>query len=418
MSEETVKKPGKGKKSGESFSILLGKRRDYVEEKPLDKEEKKPAPVKETVEKKPPRKLTLKELLAKRHETELFLSSLDDARQQAKFPEYTYQRLKKRNEVRLSMIDREIKRMKAGMPRVPEAAAVETTAGRKIIEEVNALLEKNLRHAPSRDMLNELGNKIRNVETALRKIPYLKSGVVRLKSEIGEYKSIIDDLKSHEKSLSEKLTGIRDSLSSLSARVIEDIRGKEENEALKQQSVDKRITDLSRKVNAVSRKFEDMNTNLGSRINQLTVLEEVKTEGYVNDLKNQIEGIRSDLSGYVKREELGKTTQEPAKPAEKAVKIKKRVDKDKAKVIEQSKVDVNDLVDFVGKDVIIECDVSLMKRIDEDGMKIYWHNIRDKTGDSILTSYEKLPKKKVKIRGKVKKTNTGSVYVLFKKIIS
>ena len=118
----------------EDFSVLLGTRKKKKAE-PEDKEKeekeqaaqaeseaKKPSPAEEAPPKKPEKVLTLPDLLKKKEDIELFLTSLEDAHQQCKFPEYTYTRLKRKNEADLNNIKQKIKGMEAGQLGIPSGA--------------------------------------------------------------------------------------------------------------------------------------------------------------------------------------------------------------------------------------------------------------------------------------------------------
>jgi len=71
----------------------------------------------------------------------------------------------------------------------------------------------------------------------------------------------------------------------------------------------------------------------------------------------------------------------------------------------------------VGKHVIIACFIEPLRTIEENKINLYWYRIRDQTGEGVLTSYSKISAGKSKISAYVKKTKTGSLYLLFDKML-
>jgi len=151
---------------------------------------------------------------------------------------------------------------------------------------------------------------------------------------------------------------------------------------------------------------------LKGRIDQVSAIGESETEGYMNELKKGIEEIRSELSGYMKKEDIEKIVMRPA------VEGPGRGEKAAPRPVPRKKgtVDIADLPDFVGKDVTVQCSLSELKKIEKKGTSLYWYSIADKTGKGIMTSCERIPAKKARISGSAKETKTGSVYIFFKQM--
>jgi hypothetical protein len=92
----------------EDFSIILGKKAIGS-----GSEKKEAIPPRKPVPKEPEApsitKQSLEQLLKKKEEMETFMHSLEDAHTNSKFPEYTYERLKKKVERELINVNKEIR---------------------------------------------------------------------------------------------------------------------------------------------------------------------------------------------------------------------------------------------------------------------------------------------------------------------
>jgi len=435
--EEAEEKPENNprEEEKEDFSIILGtrkKKKPAPEDKENEEKEqaaqaesegKKPAPAEEAPPKKPEKVLTLPELLKKKEDIELFLTSLEDAHQQCKFPEYTYTRLKRKNEADLSTMNQKIKEMEAGQLGIPSGpqglaaakAGGKAVGGRQMLSEVNAMLEKRLGGLPSLERLKNLGEEIEKMEDAFSKFSELKTQMAAIRTELDGYQSIVNELKSHEKLFSNDMTDIRNMLYTLQSSITQKTDGKAVIPGKLPAQAGARTDDVTKKLESFSKKMDDVCSKLSSRIDQVSVIEEQEVSGYVNELKKSIDEIRSGLSRYVRKEDLDKIVRQapgaaPARLEEaKAAKVAPRKP-------EKQTAGIAELVNFKGKEVVVECSLAPLKSIEEKSMRLYWYRISDKTGEGILTSYSSIQDKKARIIGTVKETKTGSIYLLFSKM--
>ena len=65
---------------------------------------------------------------------------------------------------------------------------------------------------------------------------------------------------------------------------------------------------------------------------------------------------------------------------------------------------------------MLSCSIGLFKKVERGDSNIYWYRIEDSTGSTILTSYEKISRRKAKITGDVRKTKSGSCYIIFRQL--
>jgi hypothetical protein len=313
---------GKNEAEGENdFSIIFGTRR-LSDERP-GKQKPKPKSPKEPAEKKAPKKESLDELLKKREEIELFLTSLEDARLNSKMPEYAYERLKKKSEVDLKNVGERIKK-----------------GGYKHVKREGESLEMN--------------------------ISEVRSAIASLKGE------------------------------------------KRIDTGYNQSRPDKtRLKEFEKKLNELSESLQNVSKRLSKRIDEVAVADDVEITENVRRLKKEIDSLRSCLSEFVRKTDLSdfllRTTMSLAAAEHPTVR--------------KESVDIKRLSGFVGKTVTVECGISLFKSVERGKAKIYWYRIEDGTGRTILTSYEKIGRKKAKIVGDVKKTKSGSAYLVLRKIL-
>ncbi len=388
------KKKGSGDDSG--FSVILGTRRIQAEEeeekpekpeehpaekKPKEKPTKKPAPQKKPAAVKKPaeKKLTTAELMKKRQELELFLDSLEEAHTQSKFPVYTYERLKRKNEMELGRIDAMLKEARQSAP------AGGATPPR-----------------PSGEPAAAPAGKGTKTESVPGKLPSLKSQLASLRGKMDEYESLVSKMRSGERPASAAPKSKAPSPAPGPGKKI---------------SVDTAVKGLDTKVDIIASKLEETFEALRARIEQLSVIGEVETAGYVKELKREMEKLRAELPSYMKKDDLRKIVLQPVTEEKAAAPKAKAPSPPKAVVKKPETTCLCDLEDSMGKDVTVECDISPLKSIDEKGMRLFWYRIQDRTGESVLTAYEEIKAKRAKIRGSVKKTRTGSVYIFYKKMV-
>jgi len=310
----------------DSFSIILGKRVSGADKGQKAEESRvKPQAKKEPGEKKPVKRKSLEELLKRKDELELFLASLEEARAQSKLPEYSYEKIKKKGELELSTIGKEIK-------------------------------------------------------------------------EIG-YGSI----KKEGDELSKNLTEIKKAVTSLQGgRVIDTAYNQ------KQAPDYKKLEEINGKLNELSNSLLLVTKKLSERINEIAAAEDTEITDSVGSIKREIDAIRSELSKFVLKSDLEKLVfrnrigiHQTSGPV--------HSEHEKSKGV----VAIKDIPKFAGRRVTVQGSISLFKSIENAGNSIYWYRIADKSGSGILTSYEKLDEKKAKVYGKVKKTGSGSFYILF-----
>jgi hypothetical protein len=402
----------KGEEEHESFSIILGTRRTKTEGSKEKEEEPKPAPPKKVAPKKPPKEQTLDDLMKKRDELELFLASLKDASRYARFPEYAYQRTKKKNEMQLNKIKQMIRGMEAGGGAGAKADQPKKPA------ETGTAQEKGTQVIYGGEEIEKLGARIEAVESALKKVPDLRTQLKGLKNELDENKSLMEEIMSDEKSLARELSDIREKHSSLSeagAKPIPKEKGTADDDSKK---LLMEYVDISgKKLEMLSGKLSSIFDKLNKRIDQVSVMGESKTGAYVNDLKKQIKDTHSSLSKYMKKDDLKKMVLKPITESQAKPVKKERGTTAKPKAKKPEIVPLSDLEKFVGRDVTVECTLTPLKSIREKGMQICWYRLRDKSGESILTGCKEIAEKRAMIRGTVKNTKAGSFYIFFKRLV-
>jgi len=386
----------------DDFSIILGAGR-----KPAKKEE---APVEEIVqpeEKKPERPRTPEELLRKKEELELFLLSLEDAHKESKFPEYAYEKSKKSAEMQLRAIKNRLGDVQ------PAAAARASGSG---AAQTAAKADKKGGSAAQAEAVGVLSYRIQKIEDAFGRVPELKEQLERLKDEIGEYEKVMAEMKGHEDKIEKDLSEIRKSVSSISKGTVPADGAETRGSGIKR-SVSSAVRKLGDKVDSVSKRLESMFSSLKNRVDQMSVIEEVETEKYASELKKNLDQIRAEMSGFVRKDDLGRMTLKPVVTEAASAETASATREEKKQPGEPVKgtIPLEDLAEHVGEDVKVECVPSLIKSIEEKKMRLYWYRLQDETGEGILTSYGKVEEKKAVIAGTVKKTRTGAVYLFSKK---
>jgi hypothetical protein len=118
-------------------------------------------------------------------------------------------------------------------------------------------------------------------------------------------------------------------------------------------------------------------------------------EKHVKELQKDLESIRSEFPKYVRKDDLKRMALRPAPP---------KVRKDDVTMLDDVHV-------FVGRKVTVEGDVRLLKSVEEKGMKLYWYKVKDRTGEAIMVVHEKIDGSKAKVRGTVRETKSGSLYI-------
>lgn len=406
--------------SGDDFSVLIGERQlgEIEPEKEEKKEKPKPAGKKE--EKKPvkkepkaKKKESRQDLLRKKEELELFLHSLEDAHEQSKFPEYTYERLKKRNELELARVNKLIDGKPADIKKQPGESAKEAPKATKPIKKETG--QPDMKQESHEEKIKEnIDNKVGGMESFINKIPHLKSQITGIKTELSEYDNIMNEIKSNELVLARELTAIKKQIKSLGLGA----KRKGKKGKGKPKGINDQIVDLSKRMDFLSGKMESIFNQLKTRVDQLSVIEEVENVKRIKDLKKTIEQFKTELKDFVKKDELGKLVLRPVVDTLVKIDEKRPGKQEKAKKTNKSDVIViDDLKSLVGKEVTIEPEISLIKSVEEKNMSMYWYKIKDETAESILTCRQRILKKRAKIKGIVKKTKTGSIYLSLTKLL-
>ncbi|UCD03244.1 MAG: hypothetical protein JSV63_01235 [Candidatus Aenigmatarchaeota archaeon] len=179
----------------DDFSIILGKRVIKDEKKEKSAKVKKTPGAKpkvhETVEKRPDIAVqSLDELLKRKDELEAFMQSLDDAHKSSKFPEYTYDRLKKKMDVELINVNKEIeKRGYKEVKKETEKLNSDINTIKKVVSSAKTQGEKALRTdydqkpGPEYHRIEMLENEMRDLSEKLEHFyNRLKDGVDKVYS--------------------------------------------------------------------------------------------------------------------------------------------------------------------------------------------------------------------------------------------
>ncbi len=348
-------------------------------------------------------------MMKRREELNLFLASLDDAYQHSKISKNTYDYLKKKNTAILKRLETKIEKTKSERLK----GKISESVYRRVLNDINKLLEKKLSRLTFSERIEDLGDKIERMESVLKKMPYLKARITRLRNELEEYQDVLSAVKTHENLLKNELDGIRKSLTRARKQLKqESIESDTSDEKIKR-NMEKIIGDFDKKIDILSRKIGKVWSSLNKKIEEVAVTDDVQISENMKRFRKQIKDIKSDLTRYVKEEDIENMLLRPII----RISPEKAKRKDKANRMPQKKgmSYINDLPNLVGKRITIKCSLEPFRVVEERGMRFYWYMIRDRTGEGIMTSYESIPAKKAKISGVVKVTKTGSLYVLFKK---
>ena len=390
------RKGGKAQ-NGREFSVILGTRGHPPEERAPAKPAATREPEAGAAEKLPAKEWSLGNLQNRRQKLDLYLTSLEDAHRSARIPEYSYARLKRKYEYEISAIDKMLKgkpaqsppasapSRKAPLPPPPKAKEA-APGGRAAVAAEGA-------------------------ERLMLRVPVLKAQISRMKRQMSHYSRSLQELRAHEKSFGADLSDIHKSLSALKSEIEE---GARTGLAAGGSASGQVATGVNRKLDDVSKRLSDMCSRLGGRIDQLSVIEEFETAGYFGELKKEIEQLRSQLSGCVRREELGVARgKAAAAPAGGTAAAARKAAKPKP-APEEGTVRISGLRQRVGEDVKVACSIEPLKKLAENDVLIFWYSIRDPSGEGIVTSYKEIKEKRGVVSGTVKLTRTGSLYILFK----
>ncbi|MBN2331425.1 MAG: hypothetical protein JXC85_06425 [Candidatus Aenigmarchaeota archaeon] len=409
------KRSGKGDESDGGFNVILGTRMSHdsepekeskrevaeAEKKPVPEE---PAPVAQESS-------SAEDLLKKKQQIKKMLASLNDARSRSNMPTYSFHRMKKMYVAELARINALLSakvmpaQVKEGEPGRPKGRGAGKT-GKKP--------EGNAARDSESVMMEDLVRRVERVESAHGLLPSFKSQLESLKSKMDEYEQVVARLRSDEEELSKELPRIKRSLSALNGRVSQERPGKKAAAREPPAADLSAMERISRKVDALAGKLTGTLEALKSRIDQVSVVDELETKAYVRDLKKDISKVRSELADFLKKEDLTKLVLHPvveggAEQAQAPRSAKGRPGK-------KEMVTIDALGGMLGKDIAMECSLSLLKSVTQRGMRMYWYRIEDATGESILTSGSEIRAKKARLEGSVKRTKTGSVYVEFRRL--
>jgi hypothetical protein len=397
------KKAGKANESEVGFSVILGtgmagkEKAETKDDNAGRKGEKEPVAEKPADAPKTAEPASPEELLLKKQEIEIKIASLNEARSTSKLPSYSYNRMKKMYEAELARINTLLKG--GGKPVQAEAKAPRAgTAGQADRKKPGP--EDAVPGPPDSRRIMELIRRVERMETVHGMMPSLKSQLASLKSKMNEHQKVVNRLRYDEQALAQELPHVKRSLAALKARR----RRRKAMQAVPPREpgpgVDAVLEIVSKKVETLARKLTETFDALNSRIDQVSVMDEVEMKGYVKE--------------FMKKEDLKKLMLQPfINEGEEHAPAPK---KEKAKARKTDTVGIRDLEGHIGKDVTIECSLSLLKSVKEKGMPINWYRMKDGTGESVLTSPKEIKEKKARLKGNVKKTKTGSVYVLFKQL--
>jgi hypothetical protein len=64
-------------------------------------------------------------------------------------------------------------------------------------------------------------------------------------------------------------------------------------------------------------------------------------------------------------------------------------------------------------EVVVEGEISLTKKVEEEGVKIYGYSVKDGTGQVMMTSTDEIKEKKAKLKCMVNETGDGKVYLRY-----
>ena len=312
----------------DDFSILMGTR--SVSASKAKEETASPTPLKtvkaETLPKEDFSKMKISEVIKRKDEIEMFLSSIEDAHKNSRFPEYTYDRMRKKCANDIGKLTIEIKER-----------------GYKSVR---------------KDKEN-VGQCIRDIKDSIKHAKKKENKIISTEYEQDKH----DDRK-----------------------MLENMAGK--------------IDLISKKLDSASRKI-GKGTEKSKSSGDKEIIESVRM------LKKEIDHIRSSLSEYVKKSEIEKIMIKPSFSIYGVPKPKMKTG---------NEVFIEDLSKHRGKEVTIECNLSIFRKIEKDNAKVYWYRIEDQTGSGILTSYQEIKLGQVRVLGEVRTTATGSFYLMFKSL--
>lgn len=411
------KKAGKGKDGGGGFSVILGTTTSEKYDSDREEEQAERTERKESVPEKPAPKpvkpASPGELRKKSREIKKMMASLEEARSTSNMPTYSYNRQKKMYEAELAKIGGLLEGKGGPTPSEENGPPPGATAkaGKR---RAKAIAEGAATESPDSGRISELAQRVSRMESFHGMMPGFKSQLDSLKGKMDEYQQVVDRLKSDEQALALELPRVKRSLSALKGRARRE-RGIKKAATREPPAPDASgLESISRKVDTLAGKLTETLGALKSRIDQVSVIDEAETRGYVKALKADIRMVRSELAHFLKKDDLKKLVLQPVAEGAKGPVPAPKAAKPRAK--KRDIVAIDDLGGHLGKDVTIECSLSLLKGVTQSGMRMYWYRIEDGTGESILISSSELKEKHAVLKGHVKKTKTGSVYLFLKKI--
>jgi hypothetical protein len=382
------KKAGSGKKGGGGFSVILGTKisekydSDREEERAERTERKEPVPEKPAAPPpKPMKPASPGELRNKSREIEKMLASLEKARSTSELPTYSYNRLKKKYEADLAKIKTLLEGM--GGP-TPAEEKGPSPGGMAKAGKTKAKAEGAAPEAPGSSKMDELAERVEKIESFHGMMPGFKSQLDLLKGKMNEYQQVVDRLKSDEQALAIELPRVKRSLSAMKGRARRE-RAMKKAAAGEPPAPDvSGLEKISGKVDTLAGKLTETLEALKSRIDQVSVIDEAETKGYVRALKTDIGKVRSELAHFLKKDDLKKLVLQPVAEGGKGPVPAPKKAKPRAKKMDIIAID--DLDGHLGKDVTVECSLSMLKSVTQSGMRMYWYRIEDGTGESILIS--------------------------------
>ncbi len=292
---------------------------------------------------------------------------------------------------------------------------------RVTLRHIHHRISKMRRKTPKR--ISEADDRLEKMSSLVVKMPELRLGLEELEGRMKGHAEAVSELKTSEDDLHGSVKEVMDSLSGLRDHVV----GKMARQKMEKEEADRMLEKtgeaINTKVNIMSRKLDEALEKLSSRIDETSKIGKLQMEGNIQFLRNQIEQMRNQMPERARKDKrrpkkkrlMREPPSKDAQPdereiAEAAKHVKKPAEKPKGEATDEN-VQIADLKHFRGREVVLEVEPELIKSVEEGGTRMYGYNLKDESGEVMLTSTEEIKEPKARLKCMVNETAKGRIYL-------